>query len=64
MSTNLRSAQKQQIGGLGAEASAAGGQRVFGRSPQSCENDFFSFFQKNKAFLCILWSKLLLKNVF
>jgi len=31
--------------------------------PQRC-GDFPDFFFKNKAFLCIFWSKFLLRNVF
>jgi len=47
----------------GVEPQAAGGQWGFeGGAPNAAT--IFQIFSKNKAFLCIFWSKFLLKNVF
>jgi len=55
----VTSDRSNNSGGLGAEPPTAGGQRGFGgEAPNAAA--IFQFFSKNKAFLCIFWSKLLL----
>jgi len=55
--------ESNNSGVSGVEPQAAGGQLGFGGGASNAAT-IFQFFSKNNAFLCIFWSKFLLKNVF